>query len=97
MRAGVAAADVYHAVYRPYVEADKTAAFTHHAGHGLGLAHPEAPILVPASEDVLEAGDVLTLEPGAYVEGIGGMRIEHNYLITAEGFERLSQHEISLT
>ena len=57
-----------------------------------GLAHPEAPILVPESTDVLVAGDVITLEPGAYSEGIGGMRIEHNYLITPTGYERLSNH-----
>lgn len=97
LKAGARAADVHKAVKQPFIDAGKADAFLHHAGHGLGLAHPEAPILVPASEDVLEAGDVLTLEPGAYVEGIGGMRIEHNYLITADGFERLSQHEISLT
>jgi Xaa-Pro aminopeptidase len=42
-------------------------------------------------------GDVITLEPGLYVEGIGGIRIEHNYLITAEGYEQLSHHQISLT
>ena len=97
LRAGVAARDVHAAVFRPYAEAGYESAFTHHAGHGIGLAHPEPPILVPQSDDVLVAGDVLTLEPGAYVEGIGGMRIEHNYLITEHGFERLSHHLISLT
>jgi Xaa-Pro aminopeptidase len=45
----------------------------------------------------LLAGDVVTLEPGLYVEGIGGIRIEHNYLITDAGYERLSNHVISLT
>lgn len=97
LKAGAKASDVYAAVNKPYVEAGKTALFTHHAGHGLGLAHPEAPILVPDSVDVLLAGDVVTLEPGAYQPGLGGMRIEHNYLITDTGYERLSQHQISLT
>lgn len=96
LRSGASCRDVYAAVAAPYREADRQEAFTHHAGHGLGLAHPEAPILVPKSEDVLRTGDVITLEPGAYVEGIGGMRIEHNYLITEDGFERLSHHEIRL-
>jgi Xaa-Pro aminopeptidase len=39
---------------------------------------------------------VITLEPGLYVEGIGGIRIEHNYLVTKSGYERLSNHEIRL-
>lgn len=96
LKPGVRAADVHKAVKQPFLDANRGDAFMHHAGHGLGLGHPEAPILVPASEDILEAGDVITLEPGAYVEGIGGMRIEHNYLITSNGYERLSQHDISL-
>lgn len=97
LKAGAKAADVHAAVMRPFREAGKAAAFPHHAGHGIGLAHPEAPILVPESTDTLLAGDVITLEPGAYVEGVGGMRIEHNYLITATGYERLTNHVISLT
>ena len=97
LRAGAKASEVYAAVNAPYVAAGKTALFTHHAGHGLGLAHPEPPILVPESADMLLAGDVVTLEPGAYQPGVGGMRIEHNYLITDQGYERLSNHEIALT
>jgi Xaa-Pro aminopeptidase len=97
LKAGAAARDVHAAVFKPYAESGYESAFTHHAGHGIGLAHPEPPILVPESDDVLVAGDVTTLEPGAYVEGIGGMRIEHNYLITETGYERLSNHLISLT
>jgi len=68
----------------------------HHAGHGIGLAHPEPPVLVPASDDVLRPGDVVTLEPGAYVQGLGGVRVEHNYLITSDGCRRMSHHQLSL-
>jgi len=96
IRAGVSAADVYTAVASPYVQAGRTDVFTHHAGHGIGLAHPEPPILVPLSTDSLEAGNVITIEPGAYVEGIGGMRIERNYLVTESGYEILSHHDIRL-
>jgi len=97
LKAGTKARDVFHAVNQPILEAGLADKFAHHAGHGIGLAHPEAPILVPESDDVLVAGDVITLEPGLYVDGIGGIRIEHNYLITATGYERLSHHVISLT
>jgi Xaa-Pro aminopeptidase len=71
--------------------------FPHHAGHGLGLMHPEAPFIVRRSDETLLAGDVVTLEPGLYVPGVGGLRIEHNYLVTDAGYERLSDHEIVLT
>ena len=70
--------------------------FPHHAGHGLGLTHPEAPFLVRHATETLRAGDVVTLEPGLYIAGIGGIRIEHNYLVTDQAFERLSQHTIAL-
>ena len=72
-------------------------AFTTHSGHGLGLGHPEPPYFVPASDETLQVGDVVALEPGLYVEGIGGMRYERDYLITEGGFERLSNHEIRIS
>lgn len=97
LKAGARASDIWHAVNRPILEAGLADKFAHHAGHGIGMAHPEAPILVPDSDDILMTGDVITLEPGLYVQGIGGIRIEHNYLITETGYERLSNHVISLT
>ncbi len=96
LKAGALAKDVFDATEKPIRDAGLQENFKHHAGHGIGLAHPEPPILVPESDDVLVAGDVVTLEPGLYVEGIGGLRIEHNYLITDTGYERLSNHVISL-
>lgn len=68
----------------------------HHAGHGLGLEHPEPPVFVPESTDILMNGDVVTVEPGNYIPGVGGVRIERNYLITKKGSENLSHHKISL-
>ena len=64
--------------------------------HGLGLTHPEAPFIVRHATESLLAGDVVTLEPGLYIPGVGGIRIEHNYLVTPAGYERLSHHEITL-
>lgn len=70
--------------------------FPSHVGHGLGLNHLEPPFVVPESSDSLQAGNVLTLEPGVYLEGVLGMRIERNYLVTPDGFEILSTHEFGL-
>jgi len=97
LRAGAACRAVYDAVRDAFAKAGMADAFPHHAGHGLGLEHPEAPYLVRHADETLEAGNVVTLEPGLYVAGIGGIRIENNYLITEKGFERLSDHLISLT
>lgn len=94
LQAGAKARDVFAATAAPF----RSAGFdlNHHAGHGIGLGHPEPPILVPESDDVLEAGDVITLEPGLYIPGLGGLRIENNYLITDAGFEQLSHHRIDV-
>jgi Xaa-Pro dipeptidase len=97
LSAGALCQEVYDAVRGALALANLADAFPHHAGHGLGLSHPEAPFFVRRSSEMLVAGDVVTLEPGVYVDGIGGVRIEHNYLVTASGFERLSRHTIALT
>ena len=96
LRAGRECRAVYDAVRGVFDRAGVADHFPHHAGHGLGLTHPEAPYLVREAEESLVAGDVVTLEPGLYVPGVGGIRIEHNYLVTERRYERLSAHEIAL-
>jgi len=93
---GSKASSVYDAVSDALYQSGFRGAFPHHAGHGLGLEHPEAPYFVPQSTEILVPGDVVTLEPGAYGTDFAG-RIEHDYLITATGFERLSAHDTSFT
>jgi Xaa-Pro dipeptidase len=96
LAAGRACRTVYEAVRDVFDRAGVAQHFPHHAGHGLGLTHPEAPYFVREADETLLAGDVVTLEPGLYIPGIGGIRIEHNYLITERGYERLSNHTIAL-
>ncbi|RDI95569.1 aminopeptidase P family protein [Meiothermus sp. QL-1] len=65
--------------------------FTHSLGHGVGLYVHEGPSLSQVSEDVLAPHQVVTIEPGVYIQGLGGCRIEDLVLVTATGHEVLSQ------
>jgi Xaa-Pro aminopeptidase len=93
---GVPCRDVHEAVRHSFAERRLAEYFPHHAGHGVGLGHPEAPFIVPESSETLAAGDVVTLEPGLYLPGVAGMRYERNYLITPNSYESLSDHPISI-
>lgn len=95
LRPGIACRDIWHAASK-VLESRGFGPLAHHAGHGLGMEHPEPPILVSESIDTLIEGDVITLEPGCYIEHQGGMRFEHNYLITEKSSEQLSHHHIGL-
>ncbi len=96
LRPGSRAREVDAAVRGQFAGLKLDHAFTSHSGHGLGLGHPEPPYFVPESDETLVAGDVVALEPGLYIKGVGGMRYERNYLITPDGFETLSNHELRI-
>ncbi|MTH52367.1 M24 family metallopeptidase [Bacillus mangrovi] len=64
--------------------------FGHSTGHGLGLEVHEGPALSHRSDTVLEPGMVVTVEPGIYLAGIGGVRIEDDTVVTEDGNESLT-------
>jgi Xaa-Pro dipeptidase len=72
--------------------------FNHHLGHGVGLAPQEGPHLNPRWDDVFAAGDFIAVEPGLYHEQDlrFGIRLEQNYLLTADGVERLTDYPLEL-
>ena len=64
--------------------------FSHNLGHSMGIACHEDPRFGPKDDTILEPGMVLTVEPGIYLEGIGGIRIEDDILVTENGCEVLT-------
>ena len=93
LKPGVKGKEIYNEVRWVYEREGLAAHFPGHAGHGLGLSPHEEPLFIPVGDTVVEEGDVVTLEPGLYVPGIGGVRCEDNYLITSGGPERLTDFE----
>lgn len=93
VRPGVMASAVDQAC-RSVIEArGYGSAFGHATGHGVGLEVHEAPLLGPrpATDYCLEAGMVVTVEPGIYIPGVGGVRLEDTVLVTESGAERLTR------
>lgn len=98
LRPGSRACDVYKTVFDVIDAAGFGDRFTHHARHGIGLDDQESPFFIPGSDEVFLDGMVCTLEPGAYVPGIGGVRIERNYdsHVKQDGPEDLTNFPLDL-
>ncbi|MCS5584314.1 MAG: Xaa-Pro peptidase family protein [Pseudomonadales bacterium] len=97
VRPGVHAKGIFEEASRILAECPH-GEFPHHLGHGVGLYPHEAPHLNPFWDDCFQEGDVFTVEPGLYSDLLAhGLRLEKNYLVTANGVELLTPFPLELT
>lgn len=97
VRPGVAAQEVDRAARAVIVDAGYGERFVHRTGHGIGIEVHEPPYLVEGNETLLEPGMTFSDEPGIYLPGRFGVRIEDQVVVTAGGAERLNEAARELT
>lgn len=96
IRPGIKGADLDDRARKRLIGQGFDHAFSHGLGHGLGLAVHDGPLFGKRSKETLREGMVGTVEPGIYVPGWGGVRIEHDIVVTAEGARVLTHAPCSL-
>jgi Xaa-Pro aminopeptidase len=92
IKPGIPAAAVDREVRRFFEENNITQYWRHHAGHSIGMEGHEAPFFDIGDETVLAPGQVWTVEPGIYVQGLGGFRHSDTVLVTETGMELLTYY-----
>jgi Xaa-Pro aminopeptidase len=96
VRAGMGCAAVDRASRDVIVSAGWGETFAHSTGHGVGLEIHEAPRVSATADATLETGHVVTVEPGVYLPGVGGVRIEDTMVVTPDGADALTEFPKSL-
>jgi Xaa-Pro dipeptidase len=94
---GLRAGDIDHAARGVIQQGDYGLFFTHRTGHGLGMEGHEGPYIFAENDLPLQEGMVYTVEPGIYLPGRGGVRIEDDMLVTADGSDSLTSYSRELT
>ena len=92
LRPDVTCADVDGAVLRYFEDNDLLPYWRQHVGHGIGLRNHEAPFLDIGDHTVIEPGMVFTIEPGVYLEGLGGFRHSDTVVVTEDGIDVLTNY-----
>jgi Xaa-Pro aminopeptidase len=84
---GVTGAEMHNLAVSVLAERGYEKEFIHSLGHGVGIEVHELPVLSPNNQNALRSGNVVTDEPGVYLQGVGGVRIEDTGLVTTDGLE----------
>ncbi|WP_338984004.1 aminopeptidase P family protein [Spiroplasma endosymbiont of Othius punctulatus] len=96
LKDGISVGDIHKTCFDYISEKGYGQYFTHGTGHGLGLEIHEEPYNAKNQTEILRAGMVVTVEPGIYIPGVGGVRIEDDLLITKDGCEFLTSSKREL-
>lgn len=92
IRPGIPASEVEKEVQRYFQESGVTSLTRHHTGHAIGLLNHEAPFFDLGDQTILQPGMIFSVEPGIYVEGLGGFRHSETILVTETGMEMLTYY-----